>query len=241
MEITTLLIIAVSLLWLGYETNYFSIRLPYGAKIPAKTILLLPCAKVEPILMLPVAISRYKLSMTIDEWKVYDDEHAQELEQSQREWAKNQAKIKARTCPICKKQFENPIIKNTQIIRGNSVCNVIGCPDCVAEFQTEIEKSQSKHKSTQSVKAPCSKPTEFITTETVRISRNETRTESRYHDSLVPKEWLEKHHSDIIPEATIELIIDGKEVAHFNGNFKTGCLREILKPKQSRIKVLSEV
>ena len=49
--------------------------------------------------------------------------------------------------------------------------------------------------------------------------------ETMFDDCLCGKEWLKAHYQDVIPEPTIDLIVNGKET-HFNGNFKTGCIKE---------------
>ena len=46
-----------------------------------------------------------------------------------------------------------------------------------------------------------------------------------YSNLLIPQEWIERHANDIIPEPTIELSVNGAET-HFNGDFKTGCIKE---------------
>jgi hypothetical protein len=51
---------------------------------------------------------------------------------------------------------------------------------------------------------------------------------------LCGKEWLEAHINDVIPEQTIDLIVDGVET-HFNGNFKTGCIKELIKIKRVKV------
>lgn len=44
---------------------------------------------------------------------------------------------------------------------------------------------------------------------------------------LFPIDWLKAHYQDVIPEPTIDLVVNGKET-HFNGNFKTGCVHEFM-------------
>jgi hypothetical protein len=50
----------------------------------------------------------------------------------------------------------------------------------------------------------------------------------KFNDCLPGKEWLEAHHKDEYPEATIELIVDGKEPITFNGDYRKGCIKEYL-------------
>ena len=51
--------------------------------------------------------------------------------------------------------------------------------------------------------------------------------ETMFDDCLCGKEWLKAHYQDVIPEPTIDLVVNGKET-HFNGNFKTGCVHEFM-------------
>ena len=44
---------------------------------------------------------------------------------------------------------------------------------------------------------------------------------------LCGKEWYNEHVDDVIPEPTIDLVVNGKET-HFNGNFRTGCVHEFM-------------
>ena len=44
---------------------------------------------------------------------------------------------------------------------------------------------------------------------------------------LFPIDWLKAHYQDVIPEPTIDLVVNGKET-HFNGNFRTGCVHEFM-------------
>ena len=50
-----------------------------------------------------------------------------------------------------------------------------------------------------------------------------------FHDCLPGKAWLEAHYQDIIPEPTIELLIDGKPIASINGNYKRGTIKKLIK------------
>ena len=47
----------------------------------------------------------------------------------------------------------------------------------------------------------------------------------RKSNCLFPIEWLEAHYQDVIPEPTIEISVNGKDI-HFNGNFKTGMIHD---------------
>lgn len=49
-----------------------------------------------------------------------------------------------------------------------------------------------------------------------------------FDNCLCGKEWLEAHYQDVIPEPTMELIVNGKEL-HINGNYKTGLIKEFCK------------
>jgi hypothetical protein len=52
--------------------------------------------------------------------------------------------------------------------------------------------------------------------------------EPRYESNcLFPIEWLKLHVDDVIPEPTIDLVVNGKET-HFNGNYRTGCVHEFM-------------
>ena len=57
--------------------------------------------------------------------------------------------------------------------------------------------------------------------------------ETEFKDCLCGKEWLKAHYQDVIPEPTIDLVVNGKET-HFNGNFKTGCIKELIKIKRGK-------
>jgi len=80
--------------------------------------------------------------------------------------------------------------------------------------------------------------------EAQKIADGKDRTAANYRKSnhisegcnmigLCGIEWWDAHCHDVIPEATIDLIVDGVET-HFNGNFKTGCIKELIKIKRSK-------
>lgn len=52
--------------------------------------------------------------------------------------------------------------------------------------------------------------------------------ETVYRPCLCGVEWLKQHEHDVIPEPTIDLLIDGKEL-HVNGNYKQGIIKEFIK------------
>jgi hypothetical protein len=49
-----------------------------------------------------------------------------------------------------------------------------------------------------------------------------------FDDCLCGKKWLEKHYNDVIPEPTMELSVNGKEL-HLNGNYKPGMIKDFCK------------
>jgi hypothetical protein len=51
--------------------------------------------------------------------------------------------------------------------------------------------------------------------------------ETMFDDCLCGKEWLKAHYQDVIPEPTIDLVVNGKET-HFNGNYKSGVIHTFM-------------
>ncbi len=61
--------------------------------------------------------------------------------------------------------------------------------------------------------------------------------ETRFHDCLPGKIWLEEHYQDVMPEPTIDILVDGQLKAHYNGNFKKGVISKTLGDFTSRVKI----
>jgi hypothetical protein len=60
---------------------------------------------------------------------------------------------------------------------------------------------------------------------------------TNYRDCLPGKVWLKTHANDVLPEPTIEITIDGKNLS-VNGNYRKGMIRDFVKTnKQLAIKV----
>ncbi len=50
-----------------------------------------------------------------------------------------------------------------------------------------------------------------------------------FNDCLPGKDWLAAHYQDVIPEPTIELLVDGEVKATINGNYKKGVIKDLVK------------
>ena len=93
-----------------------------------------------------------------------------------------------------------------------------GCNICRANLLREVVKAQKP-----------SKPP------ALRF-RNEITTTPE--DLLSGSDWGKKHANDIIPEPTIELIIDGKSIKTINGDYRRGLIKSTLKQyTQAKMKV----
>ncbi len=57
-----------------------------------------------------------------------------------------------------------------------------------------------------------------------------------FDNCLIPKEWLEAHYKDIIPEPTIEISIDGKSLS-LNGNYKKGLIQTFMGEFTEKVRV----
>ena len=68
-----------------------------------------------------------------------------------------------------------------------------------------------------------------------------TDTKTIYRDCLPGKKWLKEHHKDELPEVTIEIQIDGKELS-VNGNYKhgmiAGFMRQFNCPGEGKIRLV---
>jgi hypothetical protein len=106
--------------------------------------------------------------------------------------------------------------------------------DTIAEFQKIVDGKDRKPALKQ---APLMPLIEQIRTGSEKVQHGmrggrkyyeyETTYETQYNDCLCGKEWLKAHINDVIPEPTIDLVVNGNEM-HFNGNFKTGCVHDFM-------------
>jgi head-tail adaptor len=235
--ITTIILISLAFAWLGFETKWFSIRLPVGKDKPRNA------------------------GRTMAEWDIYNKEHAKELEQEQKEYARKQAERASHTCNICQKYDETMTVETREIKAGNSICHVKGCPECIAKFTKDIEKSQTD-KIRQSVIKTSNQLPLFEYKHNARIGshtewtrwNHETQEfehsdkyikgyskrvveefETVYHDCLVSKEWLKEHEKFEYPEATIDITIDNKTLP-VNGNYKKGLIAGFMENYTERVK-----
>jgi hypothetical protein len=198
LEVIAIFILAMG--WLLFETDCLRVRLHYGYK---SKVYLLPAPK--PILMLPVAKNRYSLSMTMAEWKQYEQDYAYTLEQERATRAKQQAENNRHYCPICKKHFD-VYVKTKTFSIGNSTFTLTGCPDCITERVDEVTKIQTaKHKPKIIEPQNDSKPTG-----------------KRFW------EWDEAEYPH-----TIELEVNGQTIS-FNGNYKSGCIKQFVKTNKNK-------
>jgi DNA-directed RNA polymerase subunit M/transcription elongation factor TFIIS len=195
--LTSIVIILIALAWLMVETNFLRIRLTYGSAKMNQT-LLLPAAKIQPILLLNRAKSRYELSMNMNEWDIYNKEHEQELERERLERTKELVENKRHHCPICKKNFE-VYVKTQTFIIGNSTFTITGCPDCVEGRRLEVVKAQTDIRDKVSYKS---------------------------EDKPAGKKFYEWEESEY--PHTIEIIVDGEQSISVNGNYKAGMIKEFV-------------
>lgn len=212
-------IVIIALIWLLIETDFMSVRLPVG-KTKTQGILLLQAAKVQPILLLNRA-----------------NEFAYELANERIEYAKNQAELNLHNCPVCKKYFDIYVKTRTFTI-GNSTFTITGCPTCVEDYRSTIEKIQTtKHKPSQLVKAPCNTQ---ITLANLDSWGKPIKDKDAQTYGLVSKEWLEQHINDEYPEPLIEISVDNGQSLHVNGNYKKGLIGDFIDqykaPKKVKVK-----
>lgn len=219
--LATIIIISLAFTWLGFESDWFTVRLPVGKNKSLKD-------NWTPYYKELLARDNRPRSAgrTIAEWDKYEIEHANELAQERKEQAGRDAYYKAHTCPICKNAGATVIVETKTIVAGNSTCHVTGCPDCIAKYTKDIENSQNG-KIRETIFKPCQLPLDaFI--KTIRVgSHGYHRTaddyETVYHDCLVSKEWLKEHEHFEMPEPTIEITINDKTLP-VNGNYKKGLI-----------------
>jgi hypothetical protein len=226
----SLILIIAALYWLMRETHYLTIRLAIGS-IPVQCIeqhkhnpILEPCRivnapypKAEPIKLISQYCGFTELQRKIikEKWRVDAD---------------------------------NPYHYNTyawQISASYQQMNIGGHTltllatssklyDTIAEFQKIVDGKDRKPALKQ---APLMPLIEQIRTGSEKVQHGmrggrkyyeyETTYETQYNDCLCGKEWLKAHINDVIPEPTIDLVVNGNEM-HFNGNFKTGCVHDFM-------------
>ena len=78
--IYSIIIITISFIWLGYETDWMRVRLLVGKDLP-----------------------QYGVGRTLKQWDEYYRIHAKEIEAEKETYRKKQAHIKSHTCPVCHK------------------------------------------------------------------------------------------------------------------------------------------
>lgn len=218
--LASLIILALAFIWLGYETQWLTVRLPVG-KATNKTMLLLPAGKIMPARN-PIDIPYY--------WKTPEDKEDHitlcvncrlKCKDKSERWAAWKLPTKSI------KAFDS-------MLNLNEGCNIYR-----AKFLKQIARDMKRKVTTSSTQAPLPA---FI--ETVRIGSHSVfhettpkhgyhqtveETTTHYHDCLPGKAWLEEHCKDVLPEAAIELRVDGEIKASINGNYKRGMIKELVK------------
>lgn len=261
--ILTIIIISLSMAWLGYETKWFTIRLLIGKVKSNQKDDWTPYYKE----LLARDNRPYNTPRTMAEWEIYNKQHPEEIEHARLEREREQEEYRkavelreSHTCHICDKYLESITIETHEIKAGNSVCHVRGCPDCLNKWQKEIERSQ-----TEKIKQPVIKSNQLPlfeykhrqrTGSHVEYTRWNSETnelekldkykkgyhrnvveeyETVYHDCLVSKEWLKEHENFEYPEPTIDIQINDKSL-HVNGNYKKGLIGDFLSVYTERVK-----
>jgi len=248
-------VIVLGLLWLGVETDWLTIRLPYGPARPESYILLLgTTCDLIPLLAMPkqplllTTVTRLLLPLGRPPFdaiaRPYSWKSSQELHDHmmlcQDYWH----------CPYsgkCKKTERwtgwklpaRTVKAFGSMLNFNSGCNIAR-----ALLLRDIASVHKHNKPTATIKQL---PLTFV--ETVRTGSHREqfgmRGNRKYYDAvndyktvfkdcLPGKAWLEAHYKDEIPEPTMELIINGKEFS-INGNYKTGMIRDLVKSDRKQI------
>jgi len=220
--ITTIIIVSIALAWLTWETDYFTIRLPYGDA---------PELKSRGIKMESNNISLPKLYLL--------PEYCQ-LTLAQQELATTKYRDSWRySTPY---NTRRPDSYQSMTI-GNQVITLNATLPNLHELIADVYKVQTD-KPRQSSFKPCQLPMDaFI--KTVRIGSHNEWVETTpkhgfhriveeyttyYNDCLAGKDWLKEHEHNLDNfEPSIELSVSGGQGLSLNGNFKRGMIKEYVK------------
>lgn len=238
------LTILLAFIWLGLETHWLTVRLPCGSLQCDSTgiealegIKLLAPAKQPLLLCAPIK----KIDFDTPYW-----------------WQSPEMKIFHLT--LCQNDYRCPYRKKCKDTErwtgwklpaktikawGTTMNLAEGCNIKRALFLKAMAREVNRKSST-----PAQTPVPlFITQERTgsekvqhgtrggrRYYQHDDTYETVYHDCLVSKAWLKKHSKDVIPEPTMEVIVNGKTLS-VNGNYKKGVVKEFIKVNAPERKV----
>jgi len=219
-------IIGLAFAWLLAETEFLSIRLQAG-KTPEPNIET-PKRKqrpiIEPCTATQVKTCSYPVVLLLPEMCGFTKLQTQIVKEKWRIDADN---------PYHYNTYDNRIrLSYQQMIIGGHEFKILATSHKLYDTIAEAQKvADSKTRSESYSKLRQTK--EPMTCKMI-YNPDSGNDEPNYESNcLFPIEWLQAHYQDIIPEPTIDLIIDGVET-HFNGNFKTGCIKELIKIKRGK-------
>ncbi len=194
-------IILIAFIWLLIETDFMTIRLPYG-KTSNKTLLLPePIAEVKqsPILLIAEICERTRLQ------KEWSDLSSGTRYRNSDTWVYGTGYNTRRQT-----SYQSMTIGNQTVTLNATLPNLY---ELIAEVNKVVTEKPRK-------------PT-ITKRDMVYTNSSDTRFNA-YKEPLCGKDWLEAHYKDVIPEPTIELSIDGKTLS-VNGNYKKGLIKEWVK------------
>ncbi len=235
--IATIIIVSIAFGWLGFETKWLTVRLPIGGK-PVNKTLNAESSKDRTAGFEPENVGLIPTSATKADtpyyWKSPEDKQTH-----------------LNLCVGCRLKCQEHKTERwcgwklpaKSIKAFNSTLNLNeGCNIWRAKFLKQVAR-EVKRKTT--VSSGLSPLPAFI--KTVRIGSHQEWIETtpkhgyhriveeyttHYNDCLVPKSWLKKHEHDTLPEPTIEISADGKNLS-VNGNYKVGVIKEFVKANRS--------
>mgnify|MGYP001564389877 FL=1 len=192
------LTISIAFLWLGKETNWLTLRLPCGA-LGHATGGLEPLAGSKP---LPAPILPLLLPEVCSITRIYDvlGKHAYNTR-----WGPGGYNTK-----------EKPSYQQMNI-GGSTITLKATLPDLYKRIE-ELEKAADGNKQIKGSKS-------MVFSKGLRGS---TCAFDTTRQPLCGKAWLKKHYKDVVPEPTIEIIIDGKTLS-VNGDYKKGVIKDFMK------------
>lgn len=234
--VTTIIIIGVALAWLAWESDWFTIRLPYGKALQSNS----SGIKMKGNnISLPATDSPYY-------WRTPEDKEKH-----------------LRLCVGCRlkcqehktERWAGWTLPARTIKAFNSTLNLNeGCNIWRAMFLKQVANANKPRKVSFT---PCQLPLDaFI--KTVRIgSHNEwiatddkghgyhrivEEYTTHYNDCLIGKGWLKEHEHDKYPEPTIELTVDGGQALSLNGNYNKGKIKTFManycRPGEGKIRLV---
>ena len=208
----SLILIIAALYWLMRETHYLTIRLAIGSiavqciephkhspKIEPCRIINAPYPKAEPIKL----ISQYCY-----------------LTRIQNEMKGSKYKIDYQQTQPCRHESYQVVY-----IGGHSI-SLLAISDRLYDLIGEFQKAYDGKTRNESI----SKLRQTKEPMTVKMIYNpDSGNDEPHYESncLFPIEWLKAHINDVIPEPTIDLVVNGNET-HFNGNYRTGCVHDFM-------------